>query len=117
MEQVRSLPTGIQSFEVLRSQGYLYVDKTDMIFLLASSYTPYFLSRPRRFGKSLLLSTFKAYFEGRKDLFEGLTIAELETKWENFPVLYLDLNAEKYDSVESLEAILSANLDKWEDMY
>ena len=93
MEQVRLLPTGIQSFEVLRTQRYLYVDKTAMIHRLASAYTPYFLSRPRRFGKSLLLSTFKAYFEGRKDLFEGLAISELETKWEQYPVLYLDLNA------------------------
>jgi len=72
MEQTRQLPTGIQSFEVLRTDGYLYVDKTAMIYGLASTSIPYFLSRPRRFGKSLLLSTMKAYFEGRKDLFEGL---------------------------------------------
>jgi len=117
MEQVRPLPTGIQSFEVLRTKGYLYVDKTAMLYRLASSYTPYFLSRPRRFGKSLLLSTFQAYFEGRKDLFEGLAIAELETEWEQYPVLYLDLNAETYDTVASLRAILSGNLDKWEDIY
>jgi len=117
MEQVRSLPTGIQSFEVLRSKGYLYVDKTAIIYQLASTYIPYFFSRPRRFGKSLLLSTFKAYFDGRKDLFEGLAISGLETKWEKYPVLYLDLNAERYESVEYLEAILSGNLDKWEDLY
>jgi hypothetical protein len=75
------------------------------------------LSRPRRFGKSLLLSTFKAYFEGEKDLFEGLAISGLETKWEKYPVLYLDLNAERYESVEYLEAILSDNLDRWEILY
>jgi len=117
MEQMRQLPVGIQSFEVLRSQGYLYVDKTAMIYRLASTYIPYFFSRPRRFGKSLALSTFRAYFEGRKDLFEGLAISELETQWEKYPVLYLDLNAERYESVEYLEAILSGNLDKWEDLY
>ena len=117
MEQIRQLPTGIQSFEIIRTQRYLYVDKTAMIYRLASTYDPYFLSRPRRFGKSLLLSTFKAYFEGNKDLFEGLFLSVLETKWEQYPVLYLDLNAEKYDSVESLEAILSSNLDQWEDVY
>jgi len=117
MNMVRPLPTGIQSFEVLREQGYLYVDKTALIYRLVSTYDPYFLSRPRRFGKSLLLSAFKAYFEGRKDLFEGLTISELETKWEQYPVLYLDLNAETYDSIASLEAILSGNLRIWETLY
>ena len=117
MEQIRKLPVGIQSFEVLRTQDYLYVDKTDMIYRLVSTYIPYFLSRPRRFGKSLLLSTLKAYFEGRKDLFEELAISELETEWEKYPILYLDLNAEKYDSVECLELILSVNLEKWENLY
>jgi len=117
MEHIRKLPVGIQSFEVLRTKGHLYVDKTEMIYRIASTYIPYFLSRPRRFGKSLLISTFEAYFEGRKDLFEGLAISELETRWEKFPVLHLDLNAEKFDSVESLEAILSGNLSKWEDLY
>ena len=97
MEQKSKLPIGIQSFEVLRTDGYLYVDKSAMIYQLVSTSTPYFLSRPRRFGKSLLLSTIKAYFDGRKDLFEGLAISELETKWEKYPILYLDLNAEKYD--------------------
>jgi len=117
MENIRQLPTGIQSFEVLRSQGYMYVDKTAMIYQLASTYNPYFFSRPRRFGKSLMISTFEAYFEGRKDLFEGLAISDLETKWEKYPVLHLDLNAERYESVEYLEAMLSNNLDKWEDLF
>jgi hypothetical protein len=88
-----------------------------MIYRLVSTSIPYFFSRPRRFGKSLLLSTCKAYFEGRKDLFEGLAISELETKWEKYPVLYLDLNAERYESVAYLEAILSRNLKKWEIIY
>jgi len=117
MEQVRPLPIGIQSFEVLRTQGYLYVDKTAQIYRLVSTYLPYFFSRPRRFGKSLLLSAFHAYFEGRQDLFEGLAISELETQWEKYPVLHLDLNAEKYDSVENLEDILSRNLKQWEKIY
>jgi len=117
MEQVRKLPIGIQSFEVLRTDGYMYVDKTAMIYRLVSTSMPYFLSRPRRFGKSLLLSAFHAYFDGRKDLFEGLAISDLETQWEQYPVLHLDLNAETFDSIASLEAILSNNLDQWEDIY
>jgi len=117
MEQTSKLPLGIQSFEALRADGCLYVDKTVLIYRLVSTTLPYFLSRPRRFGKSLLLSTLKAYFEGKKDLFDGLCIADLEKEWVQYPVLYLDLNAEKYDSVEYLEDILSRNLDKWEDIY
>ena len=117
MEQKRKLPLGIQSFERLRSRGNLYVDKTAMVYDLASTDSLYFLSRPRRFGKSLLLSTFEAYFEGRKDLFEGLAISELETEWEKYPVLHLDLNAEKFDSVESLVSILSGYINLWEDSY
>ena len=70
----RKLPIGIQTFEKLRKEGYLYVDKTALVWQMVSTSTPYFLSRPRRFGKSLLLSTFEAYFEGKKELFEGLAI-------------------------------------------
>ncbi|MDR0894070.1 MAG: ATP-binding protein [Prevotellaceae bacterium] len=117
MEQTRELPTGIQSFEVLRTNDLLYVDKTALIYRLASTPVPYFLSRPRRFGKSLLLSTFEAYFEGKKDLFKGLAIEQLETKWETYPVLHLDLNAKKYDSVKALNAILNEHLEKWEVLY
>ncbi|MDR0894151.1 MAG: ATP-binding protein, partial [Prevotellaceae bacterium] len=117
MEQKRKLPTGIQSFEVLRTDGYQYVDKTALVYRLASTSIPYFLSRPRRFGKSLLISTLKAFFLGRKDLFDGLAIEKLETRWESYPVLHLDLNAEQYDSVASLEAILSRHLKEWESLY
>ena len=99
---LRKLPIGIQTFEKLRKGDYLYVDKTEFVWKIAYTSTPYFLSRPRRFGKSLLLSTFEAYFEGKKELFEGLAIEKLETKWEKHPVLHLDLNAEKYDSPERL---------------
>ncbi|MCR6505858.1 ATP-binding protein [Bacteroides muris (ex Fokt et al. 2023)] len=117
MEQIRKLPIGIQTFEKLREENYLYVDKTAMVYQMASASTPYFLSRPRRFGKSLLLSTFEAYFQGRKDLFRGLAIERLESDWETYPVFHLDLNAEKYDCKEALEQILSRNLSLWEDRW
>ena len=103
----RKLPIGIQTFKDIRTQGYLYVDKTDLVWQIANVGKPFFLIRPRRFGKSLLLSTFETYFEGKKELFEGLAIEKLEEKWEKYPVLHLDLNAEKYDTPESLNAILS----------
>ena len=95
---VRKLPIGIQSFDKLRTENYLYVDKTEFIYQMAYQGVPYFLSRPRRFGKSLLLSTFKAYFEGKKELFRGLAIEKLETEWKEHPVLHFSLNAELYDS-------------------
>ena len=113
----RKLPIGIQTFSDIRQHGYLYVDKTALIWQIVNNGKPYFLSRPRRFGKSLLLSTFEAYFEGKKELFEGLAIEKLEEKWEKHPVLHLDLNAEKYDTIESLNAILSYQLTQWEAIY
>jgi len=113
----RKLPIGIQTFEKLREEGFLYVDKTAWVWQLASTPTPYFLSRPRRFGKSLLLSTFEAYFAGRKDLFEGLAIEKLETEWNVHPILHLDLNAEKYDAPERLHSILNRHLSLWEDTW
>lgn len=114
---IRKLPIGIQSFEKLRAGGYIYVDKTDLLYKLVQSGNPYFLSRPRRFGKSLFLSTLEAYFLGKKDLFKGLAIEKLETDWLKYPVLHLDLNAEKYDSFKALEAILSTHLTRWEEIY
>lgn len=113
----RNMPIGIQTFEKIREGGYVYVDKTALVHSLVSTQIPYFLSRPRRFGKSLLLSTFKSYFEGRKDLFEGLAIAQLETEWKQYPVLHLDLNAEKFDSAERLNEILNRHLNLWEDVW
>ena len=113
----RKLPIGIQTFEDIRKEGYLYVDKTELVWRMANTGKPYFLSRPRRFGKSLLLSTFEAYFEGRKELFEGLAIEKLEKEWNTYPVLHLDLNAEKYDSPKGLHAILSNHLTQWEAKY
>jgi len=113
----RKLPVGIQTFEKLREEGFLYVDKTALAWQLASTPTPYFLSRPRRFGKSLLLSTFEAYFSGRKDLFEGLAIEKLETQWVEYPILHLDLNAEKYDAPERLGMMLERHIVLWEDTW
>ena len=114
---IRKLPIGIQSFEKLRAGNYLYVDKTEFIYRLASEGTTYFLSRPRRFGKSLLLSTMRAYFEGRKELFTGLKISELEKDWIKYPVFYFDFNGRKYDSLSSLEAVLNVHLEEWEAIY
>lgn len=113
----RKLPVGIQTFEELRKEGYLYVDKTALVWQIANTGKPYFLSRPRRFGKSLLISTFESYFDGRKDLFEGLAVEKLETKWEKYPILHLDLNAEKYDAPERLGIILEFHLAQWEKRY
>lgn len=110
-------PIGIQHFESLRKDGYAYVDKTQHIYNLVNTGRYYFLSRPRRFGKSLLLSTIRAYFEGKKELFEGLALGTLEEKWEQYPILYLDLNVGKYDTPESLTAVLSRNLELWEEVY
>lgn len=117
MEQLRKLPIGIQTFEDIRRDGYLYVDKTAFVYQMAHTGKPYFLSRPRRFGKSLLISTFEAYFQGRKELFAGLAIEQLEKEWIEYPVLHLDLNAEKYDSLESLYVMLNNSLLQWEEQY
>lgn len=114
---LRKLPIGIQSFEFLRSEGYLYVDKTELVYHLVTKGKPYFLSRPRRFGKSLLLSTLEAYFKGKKELFKGLAIEQLEQNWFEYPVLHLSLNAEKYDSRERLERMLELQLEGWEAKY
>ena len=114
---IRKLPIGIQSFEDLRNNDYVYVDKTALLYQLVTTGKPYFLSRPRRFGKSLFLSTLEAYFLGKKDLFKGLALEKLETDWLEYPVLHLDLNAEKYDSPDALDAILSTHLTRWEEIY
>ena len=110
-------PLGIQNFQSLREDGYCYVDKTDKIYQLASTGRYYFLSRPRRFGKSLLLSTIRAYFEGKKELFDGLALGSLEKEWKAYPILYLDLNIGKYETPESLDAELNRHLEIWEQKY
>ncbi len=110
-------PIGIQDFEKIRKEGFVYVDKTAILYHLANEGSYYFLSRPRRFGKSLFLSTLRYYFEGRRDLFEGLAVAALEKEWEQYPVLYLDLNARDYVDEHSLQAELNRHLEVWEKTY
>ncbi len=110
-------PIGIQNFESLRNDGYMYVDKTALIYKLVKTGRYYFLSRPRRFGKSLLISTLEAYFQGKKELFEGLAMEQLEKDWTKHPILHLDLNARKYDSEEALLQELNKHLEDWEQEY
>ncbi len=110
-------PIGEQSFRRLIKVGYVYVDKTARMYELTSTGKCCFLSRPRRFGKSLLLSTMKSYFEGKKELFKGLAIEKLEKEWKQYPVLYLDLNSGEYDSVENLESNLNSIFCDWEKIY
>lgn len=110
-------PIGIQSFEKIRQGGYVYVDKTGLIYKIAKTGQYYFLSRPRRFGKSLLISTMEAYFKGRKELFDGLAIASLEKDWTEYPVLHLDLSGVAYNQEEVIAKVLSNALCKWEKEY
>lgn len=110
-------PVGIQGFEEIRKGDYCYVDKTAQIYQLVKTGKYYFLSRPRRFGKSLLISTLEAYFQGKKELFHGLVMETLEKEWTTYPVLHLDLNAQKYDTPEALIHVLEENLQCWESLY
>ena len=115
--QAMKYPIGIQNFEKIRHEGYAYVDKTALIYSLAHNGSYYFLSRPRRFGKSLLMSTMAAYFSGKRELFKGLAIEQLEKEWTVYPVLHLDLNTDKYDHKEVLEQRLNLFLSEWEERY
>ena len=110
-------PIGIQDFAKLRENDFVYVDKTDMVFDITKNDGVYFLSRPRRFGKSLLVSTIKYYFEGRHDLFKGLKIESLEKKWETYPVFEIDFNGSNYTEADALEQTLNGYLVKWEQQY
>ena len=110
-------PIGIQDFEKLREGNYLYIDKTQLIYELASGFGYYFLSRPRRFGKSLLISTMEAYFLGKKELFKGLAMEQLEQDWTVYPVLHLDLNTRNYIDKDSLTEELNRHLEMWESIY
>ena len=110
-------PIGIQNFEKLRLGGYFYIDKTALIYKMVKTGSYYFLSRPRRFGKSLLISTLEAYFQGKKELFEGLAMEKLETEWRRHPILHMDLNIGKYDTPDSLDRILNKALTDWEAIY
>ena len=110
-------PIGIQTFEQLRTDGYVYVDKTDMVYSLATEGKVYFLSRPRRFGKSLLISTLESYFLGKKELFNGLKIAALEKDWKEYPVIRIDFSVGNYIKKCTLDEILDNTLRKWERKY
>ena len=117
MNKIKEIPYSVSDFiEIIRSNMY-YVDKTMYLPKLEEQPRNLFFIRPRRFGKSLLLSTFEAYFEGKKELFEGLAIADMEKEWKTYPVFHLDLNAEKYDSPQALVEILSRQLTQWELKY
>ena len=109
-------PIGIQSFEQIISDGYVYVDKTDLIYQLTRGKI-YFLSRPRRFGKSLLISTLENYFLGKKDLFKGLKIETLEKDWKTYPVFHLDFNGQDFNDESALVKTLERFLDKYESVY
>lgn len=110
-------PIGIQTFEDIRNGNYAYVDKTRYIYQLVSTGKYYFLSRPRRFGKSLTVSTLRSYFEGRSDLFEGLAIASLETEWKRYPVLDIDFNTIERGNPDSLNDRMEAILKRFERQY
>ena len=110
-------PIGIQNFESLRKDGFAYVDKTELIYQIASTGRYYFLGRPRRFGKSLLVSTMEAYFQGKKDLFKGLALEKLENEWTEYPVLHLDLSGKEYKSMEDLDVRLDRHLSLWESNF
>ena len=110
-------PVGIQNFESLRKDGYFYVDKTELMYRLVKTGRYYFLSRPRRFGKSLLISTLEAYFQGKKELFGGLAVHGLEKEWKRYPVIHLDLNAKKFDTEEDLIRLIDRQLLVYEALY
>ena len=110
-------PIGIQDFEDLQRNGYAYVDKTNFVYKLADEGKYYFLSRPRRFGKSLFLSTLEAYFQGKKELFEGLAIYDLETDWKKYPIFHIDLNTANFREKDSLNTVLNDYLTTWESKY
>ena len=113
----RRYPIGIQDFEDLRNNNYIYVDKTALIYQLVNTNKIYFLSRPRRFGKSLLISTLEAYFLGKKELFNGLDMEQLEKDWTVYPVLHIDFSGSKYMEAESLRASINVQLLLWENIY
>lgn len=110
-------PIGIQDFEKLRTKGYSYVDKSRFVYKLATEGEYYFLSRPRRFGKSLFLSTLEAYFQGKKELFKGLAIYDLETEWKKYPIFHIDLNTANFREKDSLYMVLNDYLTTWESKY
>ena len=110
-------PIGIQNFEKIRCEGFAYVDKTALMYKMVSEGAYYFLSRPRRFGKSLMISTLEAFFSGKKELFDGLYASTVDWEWEDYPILHLDLNSREYKDESSLAAELNRHLEGWEKKY
>ena len=118
MKTFAGYPLGQQSFEVIRRRNLLYVDKTRFIEQIVEAGSQYyFLARPRRFGKSLFLSTLRFFFEGRRELFKGLYADTMKWDWEPHPVLYFDLNIEKYETREALREVVDRMLTDWEREY
>ena len=113
----QTYPIGIQNFEQLRTRNCVYVDKTELVYKLVNTDQIYFFSRPRRFGKSLLVSTLEAYFQGKKELFEGLAMERLEQEWEVCPVLHVDFSLTKYTELRDLTGQLNLFLSRWEEIY
>ena len=117
-QQQRLYPIGIQTFSELITKNYLYIDKTEYVYRMTHFDSKYiFLSRPRRFGKSLLTSTLQAYFEGRKNLFEGLAIDALETEWIQYPVLHFDMSLGKHLDKDALTRYLANQLADYENKF
>ena len=110
-------PVGIQTFQDIINGGYVYVDKTDLVYSLVSEGKIYFLSRPRRFGKSLLISTLENYFLGKKELFKGLAIEKLETEWKEYPVFHIDFNGSDYKDARTFDKKINDYLIDWERTY
>lgn len=118
MEEIRiKYPIGQQDFKTLRKLGYLYIDKTQYIERILQSGQYFFLARPRRFGKSLFLSTLRYFFEGERELFKGLFIDSIDWDWEEYPVLRLDLNSNSYDEPGKLDSVLNNSFNEWEEKY
>ena len=116
--QLKKCPIGIQTFEEIINKDYLYIDNTEYIYQMAHGASRYcFLSRPQRFGKSLLTSTPHSYFAGKKDLFKGLAIEKLETEWTEYPVLHFDMSLAKHVDKETLESMLDVQLFENEKIY
>ena len=113
----RLYPLGIQTFSEIRHRNMLYVDKTEYIYRMSTNGKYYFLGRPRRFGKSLLVSTMQCYFEGRKELFKGLAIEQLEKEWTSYPVLHFDMSGGKHMEKEQLEEYIGYRLEEQEKVY
>lgn len=110
-------PIGIQSFDQIIEDGYVYIDKTDLVYKLTHDGKIYFLSRPRRFGKSLLVSTLKNYYLGRKELFRGLAMEKLEKEWNVHPVFHIDFNSGKFAKPGELEQKINFYLTECEKQY